>query len=50
MKHLNPYRFETHPNSREWIVTIKAAAWLGVLFYGNPSIQGAIVGLIGRLG
>ncbi len=47
MKHLE---LRTYPNSREWIVTIKATAWLVVLFYGNPSIQGAIVGWIGRLG
>ncbi len=50
MKHLNPYRLRTYPNSREWVVTIKAATWLAVLFLGNPSIHGAIVGLIGRLG
>ena len=43
-------KFKTYPHSREWITTIKAATLLIILFYGNPSIQGAIVGLIGRLG
>ena len=47
-KHLD--QLKTYPNSREWILIIKATAWLVVLFYGNPSLQGALVGLIGRLG
>jgi hypothetical protein len=41
---------KTYPNSREWIVLIKAATVLVVLFYGNPSLQGALVELIQRLG
>ena len=47
MKYIEPW---TRYNSREWIVIIKAMAWLTVLFYGNPSIHGTIVGWIGRLG
>ena len=46
---INLNRLKTYPNSREWILIIKATAWLVVLFYGNPSVQSAIVGLIGRL-
>jgi hypothetical protein len=41
---------KTYHNSREWIVIIKAATVLVVLFYGNPSLQGALVALIERLG
>jgi hypothetical protein len=41
---------KTYHNSREWIVIIKATAWLVILFYGNPSLQGALVELIQRLG
>jgi hypothetical protein len=44
------YQFKTYPHDQEWIVIVKSAAWLIVLFYGHPSIQAAIVGLIGRLG
>ncbi len=47
MKHLD---FTTYPNSREWIVVIKATTWLIILFYGDPGIVGAIVEWIGRLG
>ncbi len=47
MKNLDHW---THYSTCEWIVIIKAMTWLIVLFYGNPSIQGAIVGWIGRLG
>jgi hypothetical protein len=41
---------KTYPNSREWIVLIKAATVLTIFFYANPSVQGALVELIQRLG
>jgi hypothetical protein len=49
MKQLD-FQRHTYQNSREWIIVIKATAWLVVLFYGNPSLQSALVGLIERLG
>jgi hypothetical protein len=53
MRYLNPKSYHwrhTPQGSREWIVLIKAATVLTIFFYGNPSVQGALVELIQRLG